>query len=346
MEHTQLPAGFFLDSAKEFLIAAMPEKSKELESLLHGLCYFDLSIDAPPSRSDIGAERPLLEVADNLVSRGLPTRCQLAAEESIINAASAHGVAFSKDAEAAQIGTIRYIMKADDSFAETLFKALHIVDPRLSPLDVFEGIKRGQPYAFDSLEEQAFLREGFAASMPESWLQLIACQRPIDSILKKNAPDNCKPSSADFAEQRTDFSLELPYETDGIKGLVFEVDGSQHAEEAAAYLDAKRDEALESCLFRTFRIPAQDAAAPQQVIDSHTVEQLSQSGYLQIIQENYEQPLWYSEEGKAALYIALAPYLCARIQKTILHLIMNGHLPLDAPAWKIAFINDFSLARA
>ena len=66
--------------------------------------------------------------------------------------------------------------------------------------------------------------------------------RSMRSILKLSKADNeshhqnLGVQSKDFYGQRVDFSLQAP----GKKGLVIEVDGSQHEQDAQASLDQRR----------------------------------------------------------------------------------------------------------
>ena len=74
---------------------------------------------------------------------------------------------------------------------------------------------------------------------------------------------------------------------------------------------------------------------------SHKTDELSyftQSSYFDIIRENYNSPLYNTEDGIEALQIALTPPAIARIQKVLLEAINAGVLDLSAKTWKIGVI--------
>ncbi len=54
--------------------------------------------------------------------------------------------------------------------------------------------------------------------------------------------------------------------------------------------------------------------------------------------DNVETPLYQSELGMSCLELTLSPLLIARIQKTILQLVANGKLSLEASEWKIVIL--------
>jgi hypothetical protein len=64
-----------------------------------------------------------------------------------------------------------------------------------------------------------------------------------------NLPETLRLAGKGFVEQRTDFSMQFPG-SKGItvvNGIVFEVDGSTHANPASISSDSKRDDACKHC---------------------------------------------------------------------------------------------------
>lgn len=340
MKVRQLQAGYLADSIRSALWKSFPERRDDLALLEKSLCFFELTLDVGTSSQQIDSDlRPLLEVADNLASRGLPTRPSLKVEQRISEMLAAHGVDAGFDERAKKIGSLNCrIVDCEASFADDLFRALHLVDPRLSNDLLLDALDNASPAPFDSSEERDFLAKGFACAMPESWLQIVECQRPLAALIEERINEKSRFSAPDFIGQRLDFSLELPYASSGLGGLVFEIDGSQHNEQENAYLDDKRGDALTDCAFETFRIPARDAARPVPFIDSEVTSKLAREGYLSVIEQNFKTPLWDDDQGRLALNAALTPYLCARIQKTIMQLFLDGSLCTDAETLKIAIV--------
>ena len=340
MKSEQLQAGYVADSVRNLLLKEFPKRGNELSLLMKDLSFFELVFDGDAPSQQIDSKlRSLLEVADNLVSRGMPTRPSHMVERYINDLLREGGVEAGLDKSAERIGALNYhIVSSKTGFPHKLWQALHVVDPRLSSSQLVGAFDASSPTIFDSDEEREFLTKGFATAMPASWLQLVECQRSLTSVLKRHESDGCGIKPREFVGQRLDFSLELPYSCADLNGLVFEVDGSQHEEQANAYLDDKSGDALTKCRFETFRIPAREVHSPAAYIDSGVIDALSREGYLSVIEQNYENALWVKEEGRLALNVALVPYLCARIQKTILHMLLEGTLSLDADTWKFAFV--------
>ena len=71
----QLQAGYLIDSIKEYLSKEFGEK--QIDGLAKQLSYFDLDITVHRSCADNSSVIQLLSVANNLISRGLPTRPSL-----------------------------------------------------------------------------------------------------------------------------------------------------------------------------------------------------------------------------------------------------------------------------
>lgn len=95
MSTRQLQAGYILDSVRERLFRTQFAENGSLNKLLRSLCYFDIAItssERPPIAKTIPSE---ISVADNLVSRGLPTRPSFLSK-SIMPSCSNHATLMSR----------------------------------------------------------------------------------------------------------------------------------------------------------------------------------------------------------------------------------------------------------
>lgn len=337
MSTRQLQAGYILDSVRNRLSRTQFAEKDNLDKLLRSLCYFDIAItssERPPIAKTIPSE---ISVADNLVSRGLPTRPSLFVEEHYVKLLKSCNFNVSIDPEAKRIGSLLYELACDSRFAEMIIRAFHVIDPEITGTDIFRAIDRSESTPYDSVEEKLFHREGLGQILPTWWIQLLERQRPLTAILKNCSPGTLQ-SDSSFIDQRVDFSIEFPYPFEGVNGIVFEVDGAQHQERENAYLDKKRDRALQRSGIIVYRIPASESGTPGKYLDIAFLDHLSRGPYLKTLAQNYEHPLDEIPDGKLALSVALGPFLCARIQKAILYLIKEGFLSLASPKWKIAIV--------
>ena len=170
--------------------------------------------------------------------------------------------------------------------------------------------------------------------------QILESQRSMRSILKLSKADDeshhqrLGAQSKDFYGQRVDFSLQAPDK----KGLVIEVDGSQHEQDAQASLDQRRDVAVESAGWvRTVRISTKDIAnIPKSSLDQ--ISQKLEDEYFKSVQKNFNEPIWKKNKGLNHLQLALTPFGVARIQRTLVELIIRGYLDLEKKEWKIGFL--------
>lgn len=292
------------------------------QSALRSLCCFHVDVKAESSPIDAS----LWAVADNIVSRGLPTLASPRLEQlcsDLLGRTSLSDIEYAIAFESAE--------KWDPAETEWLERALAIVDPRdPQRLDTARA-------ELESPAEVEFYDHGLEA-IADSWLrQWIEAQRPVDTLLE---------DSPEFMNQRVDFSLELP-ECEGFhRGVVVEIDGMTHREGTQLYLDRKRDAALAKTGWaETIRIEAQDARRPLES-ETDSFRQVLQHPHAVHAGKNWHAPLWGSTDGRQWLQLVLSPLAVARVQKTLIRLVLNGHLDLDVDTWRIAIVErDVPCAR-
>lgn len=329
----QLQAGYILDG----LVGLFDEDSNQKEQvtkLVQWLSFFELGGESI-AQNPTTAHQSLLNVLSNLLQRGTPTRMNLTSFNFITGASQYTTVSNSE---------FSIDLLWDKNIVELLRKALHIIDPRISANDIYNNyLQTGT--ALGSEYEEIFLFRTFETAVGKNgsvFLQLLAHQRSITSILKNNIPKNLPQHvRKDFEDQRTDFSIEFPYSpVNKPTGLIVEIDGRQHRDDAQAYLDRQRDEVLAKISWHnTIRIPTENMRNGAHINTIKTIFKSAVSNeYIKTTIDNYANPLLQEALSLEVLQLALCPFGIARFQKTILELITWDILSLQASNWKIAVL--------
>lgn len=95
MSTLQLQAGSIPDSLRSFILEYDFASEDKLAAVLNSLSYFDVRITGTQEKKE--AVNPLFCVAENLVSRGLPTRPSLYVEERINELMRNSGIQVDED---------------------------------------------------------------------------------------------------------------------------------------------------------------------------------------------------------------------------------------------------------
>lgn len=329
----QLQAGYTLDSIKDHL----SEKygSEKVVGLLRQLSYFDYQVKSNISK-DINNPDQIISVINNMISRGLPTRPSLQIEKIILSLADIA----RKNEQLDEIGTISYDLDISRDFSEKLYRALHIIEPRLK-FNQIEKVKIKSWENLGSKFEEDFLYDKLPGSIGPFWFQLFESQRELENILKYSTEVNdgiekyLNGSIDIFNHQRVDFSLEFPYKFKNKFGIIIEIDGSQHQEKLQKIVDEKRDIAAEKANWlKTLRIRTDEW--PMISGKLKVIKELENLEYFQLISKNYKNPLYNDKTGLIALQITLIPFAIARIQKIILCLLVENKLSINDKKWNIA----------
>lgn len=333
----QLQAGFVLDCVIETLETEY--KTSEVQGLLKQLSYFDIEVKSNNSQFDNSELEQTLFVANNIISRGLPTRPTLWLENKILDCFKN---IIEQDKKLLEIGSIRQELKADETFIQQLFRALHIIDPEIKG----EKISKYQMPSWENLGsdfEEGFLYEQLPKYVSQMWTQLFESQRELENVLRfsTNTEDEIDKylngSIQVFNQQHLDFSLEFPYEVNNQRGVIVEIDGSQHEEANQKFIDGNRDTATEKAKWgKAIRIKTTEWNNIQNKLGS--IKNLEEEQLFRVLKQNFENPLYSDRSGLNALELSLIPFAVARIQKTILHLIFEGALNINSNEWNIAIL--------
>ena len=332
----QLQAGYVFDCVKEEL--AKHHGKETIENMLKHLSFFYVDIDTTIKEIDNSGFEQILFVAHNLISRGLPTRPSYWVENTILETNDWT----EKDFSALETGTIKRNLVVDKNEISSLFRAFHIIDPSLTQDNILKKKIDSWEDADNSFEED-FLYHQVPTYLPAYWMQLFESRRKLDNLLcfstkTEDEVDKYMNGSIQlFNEQAIDFSIEYPYPVNDSRGIIVEIDTPLHKQPDQLNADNNRDTATEIAKFgRAIRIKTSEWNSIEEKI--RRIEFAARSNYLKTIEQNYLHPLYLSAEGLSAMEIALMPFAIARIQKTLIHLLLNGKLDLNAKEWNIAVL--------
>src|SRR5690606_5881367 len=114
------------------------------------------------------------------------------------------------------------------------------------------------------------------------------------------------------------------------RGLVLEIDGERwHSSEAQKLLDKWRDNCVNGNKWEVKRIKKVEDV-------KNFVTTINTSASLSILKQNYKKNL--SDNWLDILQLTLSPFAIARVQKTIIELILSNNLDLRAKQWSILAI--------
>lgn len=345
----QLIAGYYSDTLLNCIKRDYSDKAiRATMDLLSSLSHFETNLqDEPIAISKEGAVYQITATFLNYMQRGQPTLCSMKVEEEF----QKHWGPIKK--HVSEVGAISFeVENATKEFTKQLFAALCIVDPRIDTNGLENSIWR---HWLGSELERRFLTEILASLKGAHWLQLVEPQRSITSILRyayesgDNVAELYNQPLDTFGEQRVDFSVELPCVLgDARRGLVFEVDGSQHLNNRVIFNhDQVRDQAIEALghtNWAVLRARSQELATLRNTLPQYNV--FFNDVYFKKVEENYLNPIYETNEGLRALHLALTPIAIARLHRVILESILSGKLEFTAKEWRIGIVErdvDFAI---
>ncbi|MBQ5451841.1 MAG: DEAD/DEAH box helicase [Bacteroidales bacterium] len=319
----QLKAGYFT-SAIETLKANGFMKDK-VEPLLEQLSYFDLetNINMTDESSDAA-----VAVLYNIVSRGTPAYASQFVEDILSTTIGKTMKRISPEG-----GIYREMPKRE--VQDLVFKALHIIEPRIKA----KRIKSTDP-RLEMIYD--FLTYGAVFSQGDYIFQFANIDCDFQSIVKNSKKlrrdiEALKANpSYTFLNEKCDLNFSAPYAENSSLTLTYKFNTDDSMVDTTDWIT----EDAVSALLNPLGIDGRVVIRKMDIL-SHKTDELSfftQSPYFDIIRENYNTPLYNTEDGIEALQIALTPFAIARIQKVLLEAVNSGALPLDAKSWKIGVI--------
>ncbi len=335
----QFIAGSVIDNLFDLLGSTTTERASA-QKLAKWLSHFQLKSKSKFENNDF-EYKSNFSVIINLLQRGYPTKLNFHAFESLVERSNIFKFN-TKDENAYSLN----IENSQKEIADLVYRSLHIIDPRIS-LEEHSSTYQQSWERLGSEFEEDFLYNKLPNSFRENGsfiIQLMASQRTIRSIVSENYDFNTlrEEIQNNFVEQRTDFSIEFPYYgLNKPKGIVVEIDGSQHQSAEQQYLDIKRDQAVvHSGWNNTIRIKTSEFRTNQifDKIRSLFIPAI-ENEYIKITADNYTNPLWDSELGLEVLQLTLIPFGISRLQRAYIEFLIHNESSLkDISKIKIAVI--------
>lgn len=283
---------------------------------------------------------PFWAVIINLIQRGTPTKLNFKALENIY---SKSDILKLNDNDENKYYLEFNVAKSE--IENLILRSLHIIDPRITKND-FINYFNNTPDKLQSEAEKTFLFNNLPAFFEDNGtfiFQLTETQRSINSIINERlTTDNSRNiDKSEFTDQRTDFSIDFPYENgNNYGGLVIEVDGSQHKQTEQIFLDRARDRALLESGWKIVRIMTSELKTKKLAgVSNKMLNEYLNNDYIFNCHQNYIQPIWNTSIGMEILQLTLIPFGIARIQRTFIEYLTHHQslIKADIPL-KIAIV--------
>ena len=312
----QRTAGYILSGVRRHLMSSTYKAYGQM--LLHYLSVFEIETRGP---TRVPTDDAIFSIASNIISRGNPTIPSLRVERTLASLCNLTH-------EVADRGSIEFPIR--DAYHKkerpTCWRALVPVDPRFSS----EEVAAAHSERLESEAERRFFSVDAPRYGGEALPQLLELQCPIASLVTTE-------QRAAFQRQRVDFAAAVPCVAHGTKGIVVEVDGRQHRKAGQASLDQKRDTLFRQYNLDVLRCPASDAGFLGDA-EAAVLRSFWESSYVSQAERNITDPLHASADGRRWLQALLSPIVVARVQKTLVDLVLSGNLDVDAPVWNIVVL--------
>ncbi len=320
----QLKAGYFTNGIET--LKTSDTMAVKVDALLESLSYFEVDTDIALLET---CDDAAVALVHNIVSRGAPTYASQFVEDIL---STTIGKTLKRIADNGSI--YRDIQKQE--VKDMVFRALHIIDPRIKA--TMEERPEGDPKAemlYDYLSGGAVLSQG-----DYIW-QLADTHRKYSDIFKysKNFRRHIDILAQDFAfiNDDCDLSFSAPYSSNTADSVAFLFDTTSTASsDNNDYITEDKITELLKSINVAGRVIVKKSDNPYERTEE--LANFTQNSYFDIVRDNYNSPLYKTEDGIEALQIALTPLAIARIQKIVLEAINSGALSLDARSWHIGVI--------
>jgi RecQ family ATP-dependent DNA helicase len=265
-------------------------------------------------------EDPIFTVLDNQISRGLPTLPSIYIEKIFSERLGLTAEVINKRKE------IDFDLPRN---AKDFLRCLVIAESRGVDLNKEVTFKTWEEHG-GSDYEKVFYQKSFM-QFGKRKNQLLQLQRSIESVTEGTVAEDL------FSNQSMDFLLDFPEFDDYPKGLVIEIDGSQHKDEPQKSKDKLRDHFASLNQYGTVRIPTNQVGALSDTAISQIASFLEHP-YAKCFTANIEKPLIQDVQTLDYQQAFLSPFGIARIQKTIIKAIKKNLLDVKKATWNIAVI--------
>jgi len=329
----QFHAGYISDGIKNYLYKR--NGPLDWKDILYFLSVFD--IETNENLITLNSES-LFAVADNIISRGMPTKPSMYVEKALADTLN-----WSKR-DINPIGEINYkLVQGDVNKLQFLKRAFINIDPRIRNIQ-FDNICDN-----DSVLEDQFFNTRLGQTFGQHCLQILESQRSLPDIIKfcgNTISKTINDLANNFIQDNSvDFSFQFPKNNGNMKnGIVIEIDDATHEDTAQQGFDILRDNAVSDNKVnwdRTLRLRQYGNFDEINVIPTRKIDYINaflQHPFNLQLENNFNNPLYQIEDGLDALQIALTPIAVARIQKTMIQLLRSNILRINQVKWKIAIL--------
>lgn len=329
----QLQAGYFFDEIRS-LYDYESEDLIKIEALSNWLSYSNIKSTLTEQKTSNSA----FNVLKNLIERGLPTRLNFYAYNKLISQSSIFNLNHNDV-------SIKASCENNVELRAQFIQALHVIDPRIDNKASLNTYNKSWE-KLDSAFEEDFIFKTLPDALGTDYnfvSQLLSQQRSLDQIIGDKVEElKLAHLRAHFEEQRTDFSIELPYfkENSKEKGVILEVDGSQHKEWPQKKLDGERDGIYEKINWHpTIRFETEIFKTQKFNERANKLKEFfNQSEYINQICENSQNPFWTDEKRQEIHELALIPFAIARFQRMLLEILFYNNENAKKDKLKLAVI--------
>lgn len=274
------------------------------------------------NNTDNEVENPIFTVIDNQISRGLPTFTSIFLEQEFEN------ILNLTKGEINEIGAISYNLISEE--AKNYLRCLIIAEPRNQELNIENTYTNWETHGGSDFE-RLFFESVINKIQPKS-NQLLQLQRTITSVVGDKVGEEDI-----FKHQNCDFVIQFPVNNSENKGIVIEIDGSQHNSEPQQSKDKLRDSFAERNNFESVRIKTTEIQNLPPTKQQKITKYFEQT-YFQSFKQNISNPIYLTEKGLDYLQLLLSPIGIARIQKAIIKAIKKNLIEINSEIVKIAII--------
>lgn len=291
-------------------------------NLLRASSWIDIA-GLPEAPDHTGADS-LVSVAINLLERGAPTLCSAHLERTLERRHP-----WYKSVSDVARGTISWQVEANlapggaDGFDRLAVLGL------LSSEDSSWNITPAAIDALGSEEEGAFL-EKLKEHIPRWLIPFIDLQPSLESVIG----DPVEGNRSSFVDQRVDFFIPTPGLWPNSKGIVLEVDGSQHLEGGNRILDARRDAAFAHHGVPVIRFSAGSLDSIEKW--DKLASLLSRDPLIRETELVKGEKLDHTALEDVRQWLDI-PRTSASIQRVLLEAVYSGMLDFDAKRWCLYF---------
>ncbi len=327
----QLQAGYFLESIKK-LFSNQSVKYK-FDALMKQLSFFDFQA-ADDLQNSKSIDDSVVKVANNIITRGLPTRPSTFIED-ILSTTFSH-----IEKEITEHGEISYSFKNED-LKENIYRALHVIDPRITKENQKTSEQISWTGGLDGYKED-FLFMYVPEFMGQHFIQLIEQDRDFESILhhpsqKEDLSRFLTNEKYAFTHKTIDFVLETPYLHNEKKGIALEIDDRQYEQLSDIEINKAKNEVFAKIKWAD-KVMLETSKLTQLSTIMKPFMEFTYNEYFDMLTKNFRSPLYRKQDGLDALQLALTPIAIARIQSIIIKYILAGKLALTDEKWDIAII--------